>query len=61
MIAWTDKDGRVTVSGTGREWLLFLERLDAKNLEKTGDADRARAILIVASAVPFNGVAPNKR
>ena len=52
MIAATNKDGRVTVSGTVSEWLAFLERLDPQTLLRTHEADRAREILIVASAVP---------
>ena len=56
MIACTDTDGRVTVRGTVREWILFLERLDLNLLEKGDEASKAREILIVASTVPLNGV-----
>jgi hypothetical protein len=55
MIACTDKDGRITVHGTVREWVLFLERLDPNALEKGDEASKAREILIVASTVPLNG------
>ena len=55
MIACTDTDGRVTVRGSVREWILFLERLDPDVLEKGDEASRAREILIVASTVPLNG------
>jgi hypothetical protein len=55
MIACTDTDGRVTVRGTVREWILFLERLDPSVLEKGDEASRAREILIVAATVPLNG------
>lgn len=61
MIACTDKDGRVMVSGTVREWIQFLERLDPQVLEKNDEASKAREILIVASTVPLNGAASNKR
>ena len=61
MIACVDKEGRVTVSGTVNEWALFFERLDPKMLEKGDDANKAREILIVASVVPLNGVASNRR
>ena len=56
MIAFTDKGGSLTVAGTSREWSLFLERLDPSTLERMSDTDKAREILIVASAVPFEGV-----
>jgi hypothetical protein len=49
------------VSGTVREWIQFLERLDPKVLEKRDEASKAREILIVASTVPLNGAASNKR
>ena len=61
MIAFTDKDGRLTVAGTAREWSLFLSRMDRLTLERMSDPDKAREILIVASAVPFEGDVPNKR
>jgi hypothetical protein len=54
MIACIDKEEHLTVCGTVREWILFLERLDPKRIEKTDDASKAREILLVASAVPFN-------
>ena len=56
MIACTDQDGRITIHGTVREWILFLERLDLNALEKGDEASKAREILIVASTVPLNGV-----
>jgi hypothetical protein len=55
MIAFTVKGGHVTVAGTVREWSLFLERLDRVSLGRMSDTDKAREILIVASAVPFKG------
>jgi len=55
MIAYIDKEERVTVSGSVAEWTLFLERLDRKQIGKTDDANKAREILLVASGVPFNG------
>ena len=55
MIAFTNKDGHLTVAGTAREWSLFLDRLDRPTLERMNDTDKAHEILIVASAVPFNG------
>jgi hypothetical protein len=61
MIACIDKAGRVSVSGTVKEWVLFLERLDLTGLCRTDESDRAREILIIASAVPFNGIVQNKR
>ena len=61
MIAFTNKDGHLTVAGTAREWRLFLERLDRPTLERMNDADKAHEILIVASAVPLNGNVPGKR
>ena len=61
MIAFTDKGGKLTVAGTAQEWGLFLERLDRPALERMNDSDRAREILIVASAVPFEGGVTNKR
>jgi hypothetical protein len=61
MIACIDKAGRVTVSGAVKEWVLFLERLDLTGLRQADELDRAREILIVASAVPFNGIVQNKR
>ena len=61
MIAFTDKDGRLTVAGTAREWSLFLSRMDRPTLERMNDTDKAREILIVASAVPFDGGVTNKR
>ena len=56
MIAFTDKGGSLTVVGTSQEWSVFLERLDRPGLERMNDTDKAREILIVASAVPFEGV-----
>jgi len=61
MIACIDKAGRVTVSGAVKEWVLFLERLDLTGLRQTDESDRAREILLMASAVPFSGIVPNKR
>ena len=55
MIACTDKDGRIIVRGSVREWIVFLERLDPNALEKGDEASKAREILIVASSVPVNG------
>jgi hypothetical protein len=55
MIAFTDKGGQLTVAGTVREWSLFLERLDPSSLGRMNDTDKAREILVVASAVPFKG------
>jgi len=55
MIPATNKDGRVFVCGTVSEWVAFLERLDPQSLLCTHEADRARGILIVASAVPPKG------
>jgi len=60
MIVFIDKDGNLTVAGTVREWGLFLERLDRVTLGRMSDTDKAREILIVASAVPFKGGALNK-
>jgi hypothetical protein len=56
MIACTDQEGRVTVRGTVRGWILFLERLDPNVLEKGDEASTASEILIVASTVPLHGV-----
>ncbi len=61
MIACTDNDGRVTVRGTVREWIVFLARLDAKALDRGDEASKAREILIVASTVPLNGAVGCKR
>jgi hypothetical protein len=55
MIACIDKEERVTVCGTIKEWAIFLERLNPKRIEKTDEASKAREILLVASAVPFKG------
>jgi hypothetical protein len=54
MIACIDKDGRIIVRGSVREWISFLERLDPNALEKGDEASKAREILIVASTVPLN-------
>lgn len=54
MIACIDKEECVTVSGTVKEWSLFLERLDPKLIARTDDESKAREILLVASGVPFN-------
>jgi hypothetical protein len=51
MIACTDKDGRIIVRGSVREWILFLERLDPNALGKGDEASKAREILIVASCI----------
>jgi hypothetical protein len=55
MITFTDKGGNLTVAGTVREWNLFLERLDRVSFGRMSDTDKAREILVVASAVPFKG------
>ncbi len=61
MIAFINKGGDLTVVGTAREWILFLERLDRPTLERMSETDKAREILIVASAVPFKGEMTNRR
>jgi hypothetical protein len=61
MIAFTDRDGHLTVSGTAREWGLFLNRLDRLTLARMSDGDKAREILVMASTVPFKGHAATKR
>ena len=61
MIAFTDRDGHLTVSGTMSEWGLFLDRLDRLTVARMSDGDKAREILVMASTVPFKGEVPNKR
>jgi len=61
MIAFTDRDGHLTVSGTMSEWGLFLERLDRSTLARMSYTDKAREILVMASTVPFKGDAATKR
>ena len=60
MIAFTDKDGRLTVTGTAQEWSQFLDRLDRQTLKQMSDTEKAHEILIVASAVPFKGGGSNR-
>lgn len=53
MIAFSDKEGHLTVTGTAREWSQFLDRLDRSSMKRMSDTEKAHEILIVASAVPF--------
>lgn len=60
MIAFSDKDGRLTVTGTAGEWSQLLDRLDRPSLKRMSAREKAREILIVASAVPFKGEGGNR-
>jgi len=61
MMAFSDEDRHLTVTGTVKEWRLFLERLDLETLDQMDDANKVQEILTAASNVTFNVVKPRKR
>jgi len=56
MIALTDKDGRLTVAGTAREWSLFLDRLERPTLVRMNDTKKAREMAETDAVDYFRGV-----
>jgi hypothetical protein len=52
MIACLFGEKHVTVSGSVKEWIEFVERLDPQVLARGDEASKAREILVAASTVP---------